>query len=410
ASVSGSTLQAANDNSPFDVSPTCSSTARQNGRDVVYAFTLSTPQDVTLEVTPAAGSLLRPALYVRRGSCTSQLLGDELVCLEQVGPARAVLTDLPAGTYFVFVDGAGGSSGAFTLSATRSAPTSPPANDGCAGAQALTFVSDVAQASGTTFGATNANSASDNAPACGTDFIARRWGRDLVYSYTLPGPHDVSVRVSPTAGSALLPLAYVRAPGQCTSGFSGGELACGAPALGTSAFVWLPNQPAGTYSLFVDSDSYDTGAFSLEVRLSAPTPPPPNDTCASPQVVTQGAAVAGSTLGATNDYALGTTPAYPIACGRAFNDGRDAVYAFTAALSGTFTATVTPTGAFDPTLLQLAGGCSAAQCVRAANLAGPGAAEAITFAATAGQPVFFVVDSASGAAPFGAGAFTFRVQ
>jgi hypothetical protein len=115
-------------------------------------------------------------------------------------------------------------------------------------------------------------------------------------------------------------------------------------------------------------------------------------------------------VGAVNDFALGSTPAYPITCGRAFNDGRDVVYVFTPATSGTFTASVTPVGTFDPALLQLNGGCSAAQCVRGADGAGPGAAEAITFSATAGQPVFFVVDSASGAAPFGAGAFTFRVQ
>jgi hypothetical protein len=410
AAASGSTLQAANDNAPFDVSPTCSSTARQNGRDVVFSFSLTAPQDVAIDVTPTAGSLLRPVLYVRRASCTSQLLADELVCLERVGPARTVLTNLPAGPYFVFVDGAGGSSGAFTLAITRSAPTTAPANDECTGALPLTFVGDVAQVSGTTFGATNSNVASDNAPACGADFIARRWGRDLAYVYTLTEARDVEVRVAPAPGSLHAPVVYVRAPGQCASGFSGSELGCGAPALGGAAFVSLPNQAPGTYPLLVDSDSYETGAFTLEVRRSSPTLPPPNDTCASPQAVTLGAAVMGSTVGAANDFALGSSPAYPIACGRAFNDGRDVAFVFTPVTTGTFTATVTPAGVFDPSLLQLSGSCSAAQCVRGADVAGPGAAEAITFSGNAGQPVYFVVDSASGAAPFGAGAFTFRVQ
>jgi hypothetical protein len=410
ASASGSTLQASNDNGPFELSPSCSQTARQNGRDVVYSFALAAPQDVTVEVTPSAGSLLRPVLYVRRASCTSQLLADELVCLERVGPARTVLTNLAAGTYFVFVDGAGGSSGAFTVAITRSAPTTPPANDECTGAQALSFVNDVARVTSTTFGATNSNGASDNAPACGADFIARRWGRDLIYSYTLGSPRDVEVRVAPAAGSLHAPVVYVRAPGQCASGFSGAELGCGAPSLGGAAFVALPNQPAGTYSLIVDSDSYETGAFSLEVRLLPATTPPPNDTCASPQSVTPGVSVMGATTGAVNDYALGTNPAYPVACGRAFNDGRDVVYTFTAPSAGTFVATVTPTGSFDPSLLQVSGSCSAAQCVRGADLGGPGAAEAITFTASAGQTTFFIVDSASSAAPFGAGAFTFRIQ
>ncbi|MDX2015320.1 MAG: hypothetical protein SFW67_34325 [Myxococcaceae bacterium] len=410
ASASGSTVQAANDSAPFEPSPTCSATARQNGRDVVYSFSLAAPQDVAIEVTPSAGSLLRPVLYVRRASCTTQLLADELVCLERVGPARAVLTNLAAGTYFVFVDGAGGSAGAFSLSVTRSAPTSPPANDECLGAQSLVFTNDLARVSATTFGATNSNGPTDNAPACGADFVARRWGRDLAYSYTLTAPRDVEVRVTPAAGSPFAPVVYVRSPGQCASGFAGSELGCGAPSLAGAAYVSLPNQAAGTYPLFVDSDSYETGPFTLEVRLSAPTGPPSNDTCSSPQALSAGAAVAGSTVGAANDYALGSTPAYPIACGRAFNDGRDVVYVFTAPTAGAFTATVTPTGAFDPALLQLNGACSAAQCVRGADLGGPGAAESITFTATAGQTVFFVVDSASAAAPFGAGAFTFRVQ
>jgi hypothetical protein len=71
---------------------------------------------------------------------------------------------------------------------------------------------------------------------------------------------------------------------------------------------------------------------------------------------------------------------------------------------------VTPQGAFDPALLQLNGSCSANQCARSADTAGPGASEAITFSAMAGQTVFFVVDSADASAPYGFGSFTFRVQ
>jgi hypothetical protein len=411
ATVNGSTLQAANDNFPFDVSPTCSPSGKQNGRDVVYSFSLAAPQDVSIEVTPTATSLLRPAIYVRRGSCNSQLLSDELVCLERVGPARTVLTNLAAGTYFLFVDGAGGSSGDFTLSVTRSAATPPPPNDDCPGAQALSFTNDVATVVGTTFGASNSNTASDNAPACGVDFIARRWGRDLVYAYTLAGAKDVEVRVTSGGGSLYAPVTYVRGAGQCALGFAGNELACGAATGTGTAVVYLPNQAAGTYPLFVDSNSYDTGTFTLQVRQLPPSLPPTNDTCSAPVSLTQGATgVTGNTTGALDTYSIGSTPRYASACGTSFMSGRDLVYAFTPSSSGTFTATVTPQGAFDPALLQLNGSCSANQCARAADTAGPGASEAITFSATAGQTVFFVVDSADASAPYGFGSFTLRVQ
>jgi hypothetical protein len=411
ATVSGSTSQAANDNFAFDVSPTCSLTGKQNGRDVVYSFSLAVTQDVSINVAPTASSLLRPAVYVRRGSCTSQLLLDELVCLERVGPVRTVLTTLSAGTYFLFVDGAGGTSGDFTLSVTRSTATVPPANDDCAGAQALSFTNQVATVVGTTFGASNSNSASDNAPACGTDFIPRRWGRDLIYSYTLTSAKDVEVRVTSGGGSLYSPVTYVRGAGQCGLGFAGNEVACGAANGPGTAVVYLPNQAAGTYPLFVDSNSYDTGPFTLQVRQLPPSLPPAHDTCAAPMLVSLGSTgVTGNTTGATDDYSLGTTPRYAVACGNSFKSGRDLVYAFTPPSTGTFTVTVTPQGVFDPALLQLNGSCSPSQCQRAADTAGPGASEAITFAGSAGQTVFFVVDSADVAAPYGFGTFTLRVQ
>lgn len=411
ASVTGSTRQAANDNNAFDVSPTCSATARQTGRDVVYSMTLAQPQDVTLTVTPLAGSTLNPVLYVRQASCTSQLFGDELVCLQKVGPVSATLTALPAGTYWVWVDGAGGTSGDFSLTATLAPPTPAPPNDGCAGAQALTFVGDTATVSGTTFGATNSNAPTDNAPACGTDFLPRRYGRDLVYTYTLTGAQDVDIRVTPTSGSPYVPAVYVRLPGQCTSGSAGSEIACLAQTQPAQARLYLPNQPAGTYPLFVDSNGYDTGGYTLTVRKLPATLPPPNDTCTAPVVVTQGAmGVTGDTTGAKDDYSISSSPNYSAACRQYFFSGRDLTYQYTASATGTATATVTPQGLFDPALLLLQPVCGAASCVRFADSGGPGVAESLTFSVTAGQTYFLVVDSWDGTQPNTFGAFTLTVQ
>ena len=409
AAVSSSTLQAANDNYAGDVSPTCSPSAKQSGRDVVYQFTLGSPQDVSIALSPSSGSSLIPALYVRRGNCMSQLLSEEVVCLNQVGGVTAQLTNLAAGTYFVFVDSSGGTSGAFDLRVTQSAPTSAPANDNCAGAQALAFVNDVATASGTTFGASNSNSPTDNAPACGTDFLPRRFGRDLVYSYTLTSARDVDVTVTPAAGSALVPTLYLRAPNQCASFSAGFELACVAESTARPLRVYLPNQAVGTYFLFVDSNSYATGAYTLDVTRRPATLPPANDTCAAPVAVVAGpTGVSGDTTTATDNYsALG----YSAACrGRGFFDARDLVYQYTATATGTVTATVSPEASFDAALLLLQPTCGAAQCVRFADGAGAGVPEAFSFAVTQGQTYFLVVDGYNREMPNTFGRFTLTVQ
>ena len=407
ATVSGSTLQAANDNYAGDVSPTCSPSAKQSGRDVVYQFTLTQPKDVSFTLSPAGGSTLIPALYVRRNNCTSQLLSDEVVCLNQVGGVTTQQTNLAAGTYFVFVDSSGGTSGAFTLRVTQSTPTPAPANDSCAGAQALSFVNNVAMASGSTFGANNSNSPTDNAPACGTDFLPRRFGRDLVYSYTLTGAQDVDVTVTPTSG-ALVPTLYVRAPNQCASFSAGFELTCVAETAVRPLRIYLPNQVAGTYFLFVDSNSYATGDFTLSVTKRTATLPPSNDTCNAPTAVLAGpTGVMGDTSVASNDYSALN---YSAACRRSFFDARDLVYQYTATATGSVTAVVSPEGSFDAALLLLQPTCGAAQCVRFSDSGGAGVPESFSFSVTQGQTYFLVVDSANREVPNAFGRFTLIVQ
>ncbi|MFZ5439119.1 MAG: hypothetical protein ACOZQL_03880 [Myxococcota bacterium] len=407
ATVSASTQQAANDNYAGDVSPTCNPSSKQSGRDVVYQFTLAQPRDVTIDVAPAMGSSLIPAVYLRKSSCTSQLLADEVVCLAAQGGVHTVLTALPAGTYFLFVDSSGGTAGAFTATVALGAPTAAPANDSCAGAQPLVFTNNVATVSGSTFGATNANSPTDNAPACGTDFIPRRFGRDLVYSYTLTAAQDVDLTVTPGAG-AFVPAVYVRAPNQCASFSAGFELACVAQTSSQPVRVYLPNQPAGTYFLFVDSNSYGTGDFSLSLTKRPATPPPSNDTCAAPAPVAHGATGVTGDTSVANDNLSALT--YSAACRRLFFDGRDLVFAYTAPATGTVTATVVPEAGFNPALLLLQGSCGAAQCVRFADAAGAGVPESFAFPVVQGETWYLVVDSANREVPNAFGRFTLTVQ
>lgn len=408
ASFSGSTFQAANDNYAGDVSPTCSPSAKQNGRDVVYSFTLTQQQDVAIDVAPAGGSTLIPAVYVRKNTCTSQLLADELVCTAAVGGVSSQLTRLDPGGYFLFVDSSGGTRGAFTGTVTLSAPTPAPANDSCNG-QALSFSGSplTAIVSGSTTAASNSNAATHNAPACGTDFFPRRFGRDLVYSYALAAGQDVDILVTPN-GSQHVPVIYVRAPNQCMSFSAGFELACVAETTSQPLRVYLPNQTAGTYFLFVDSNSLGTGDFSLRVTLRPPTTPPTNDGCGLPSAITLGpTGVQGDTSVATDSF---SALSYSTACRRLFLDARDLVYAYTASATGTVTATVNPESGFNPALLLLEPSCNPAQCVRLVDGAGVGVPESFSFPVTMGQTYYLVVDSANRELPGAFGRFTITVQ
>ncbi|MGV3624301.1 MAG: hypothetical protein ACO1OB_26010 [Archangium sp.] len=407
ATVVGSTLQAANDNSGGDVSPTCNPSAKQSGRDVVYSFTLSQPRDVRFQLTPTSGSTLIPVLYVRRGNCTSQLLSDEVTCQAAIGGVDTSLTRLAAGTYFVFVDSSASTRGGFQLTVTQSAATAAPANDSCAGAQSLQFSNDVATVTGSLVGADNSNSPTDNAPACGTDFLPRRFGRDVVYAYTLTTAHDVDVTVTPVGNTPWFPTLYVRAPNQCASFSAGFELTCVAETASRPLRIYLPNQAAGTYFLHVDSNSYERAPFTLQVARRAATPAPSNDTCTMPTTLAHGAAVQGDTKAANDNF---NSLSYPQVCRRGLLDARDVVYAYTATTTGTATAVVTPEAGFNPALLLLQNSCAAAQCVRFADAQGAGVPESFSFPVTQGATYFLVVDSVSREVPNAFGSFSIRVQ
>ncbi len=85
------------------------------GRDVVHAFTLTEPRRLEATVTPLTYGF-RPMLYLR-ASCE----GEEQACT--MAPAEnsdATLSTgvLPAGSYYLWVDGYSGTAGSYNLSAT----------------------------------------------------------------------------------------------------------------------------------------------------------------------------------------------------------------------------------------------------------------------------------------------------
>lgn len=420
ATTSGNTAFADNSNAAGDPTPSCSSTASSSGKDLVYQYTLTAAHDVTVTATPSGTSpTFQPVLYVRKpGACGSPGVADELGCSSTVSepqgaPASVALDNQQAGTYFVFVDGALDTSGPFTLDVSLAAPTIPPANDECAGAIALSFVGDIATASGDTRKATNSNAAGDQTPDCSPS--GQSTGKDLVYSYTLTAAHDVKLTATPAAANPdYEPVIYVRKPGGCADASVSNEIACdsaGSTPSGTPAAVTLLNQQPGTYFVFVDGALHTSGQFVLDAVLSAPTLPPANDTCAGAATLTVGGpAVSGDTTQAADDYSSSSAPPYSSACSNWSFSGNDLVYQFTATATGAVNAMLVPSASFDGALLLLGSTCGAASCSGYADSALAGGTETLGISVNAGATYYLAVDSYSDSQASSSGTFTLSVQ
>src|SRR5439155_156423 len=60
ATATGDNSFANNSNTAADPSPSCATSAKQFGQDLVYSYTLSQTQNVSITVTPSVGSALAP--------------------------------------------------------------------------------------------------------------------------------------------------------------------------------------------------------------------------------------------------------------------------------------------------------------------------------------------------------------
>jgi len=395
ATETGDTSVATNGNSSGDEAPTCSQSARQTGRDTVYAFHLDATRDVTARVVPTGTpTTLAPAVYLRPlASCDSGAAASQLACAatSDAVAVSARARNLAPGDHAVWVDSVGGYPGRYRLEVTQSAPTPPPANDVCAGMQTVAFDSTgQAQVSGDTGDAANSTAAGDTAPTCSQS--ARQSGQDLVYGLNPGTATAMTVVVVPTDGSALAPVLYVRAPGQCASGDPMSELACDlSGAAGVPVDATLQALPGGLLPVWVDGSGDTSGAFVLHARAGAP----PNDTCAGARTIVPGAGpIVDSTALAQNDFSGALL--LSAACSSQMTSdrfpARDLVFAFTASSAGTVHASVRPTADYDVALLRLEGSCAPASCVQAVDPGSDGDPERMSFSVTAGQTYWLVVD------------------
>jgi hypothetical protein len=222
--------------------------------DVVYSFTTTAPQDVTLRVTPLGAD----ARYVvaLRTTCTD---GATEVGCRAGNPAELIRRSLAAGTYYVIVSGdALGAGPRFLFEASFGPPTPVPPGDTCSDAVDIS--------AGGRFTGTTLACGDDYEPSCGYGVAYV----DAVYRFRLATPRDVTLALSGSSASS----AYL----ELRSGACGGGTTIRCVNSRTPS-VFNRNLPPGDYWVLVDTAAETP--FTLDATFSAPT-----SACDSAPVIT----------------------------------------------------------------------------------------------------------------------------
>jgi len=223
--------------------------------DLVYTFTTTMEQDVTISAQAVTGESLS---YAVRSACE---MADTQVRCDYGNPAAGVLHQLPAGTYFVIVEGPTFRDVDFTLDVAFGPPTPPAAGDTCGNPIVLV---DGTPAMGTFLDKQN-----DIDVSCGFRY------RDAVYEFTLTEARDVLLELD--AGS----FANASIRPTCDDGAT--QIRC---TSGNPVRQRIRNLAAGTY--YVIAESSRGGGFDLSLTTTAPTVAMAvtgNDNCSSAHVV-----------------------------------------------------------------------------------------------------------------------------
>ena len=217
----------------LDVGLSCASTSGSLLRDVVYSFTTTIPQDVTLRVAmPSAFTGDVPALALTT-SC-GEAVG-ERSCGTAEGASAITRTwrSLPAGTWYAVV-GTAASSGSLSALLSTAPATAAPSNDNCA--TPTTLVSGVAAM----FMPTSYDD--DLTVSCGSGGAP-----DATYQFTLTRRQAVDLSASPLGSFGTVRVALR------SSCAAGPDLACtSADDMTASISTTLD---AGTYFVVVEAST-----------------------------------------------------------------------------------------------------------------------------------------------------------
>jgi hypothetical protein len=265
---------------------------------------------------------------------------------------------VPAGTYFVVVDGNSNARGDFSLTATLSPPTPLPGNDTCVNPTPLVpsvsqMVDLLAATSDYTFSCVSGGTS----------------GGDVVFQFSTTQAQRVVVTATGVGSSADAVLALRGGP--CATS---ADLRCANSAGFTAPEVLIANDlPAGTYYVLLGSDGPDT-AFGISLSLEPPRPPPTNESCTAPELVTLTAGAATRTVDLTD----ATVDLTSDLCGLG-SDGGDVVYEVSIPPMQTLTVVATPTGTvLDPVLFAKTPVCTMATSEACEDTGGAGEPETIT--------------------------------
>ncbi len=245
--------------------------------DLVYSFTTTSPQDVRISLVSTTGDTM--AFEVRR-TCTDS--SSTMRC-SSAAPAGSTLHTLPAGTYYLIIEGPSFREVDYSLDVEFLPPTPVPHGDTCSDPILLT--------SGVRTLGTLSDKEDDLTTTCGFSY------RDAVYDFTIGARSDVAITVD--AGGTYMAQS-VRPT--CTD--SATQLRC---TTGTPSRARLRDLAAGTYYVIVES--YRGTGFNITLDVTPPTTTTPvsgNDNCFAPYLVpSTGGLFTGSTVGLSNDYETG---------------------------------------------------------------------------------------------------------
>jgi hypothetical protein len=234
----------------------CSVPTTESAQDVVAAITVPQGLPVDLELwATAQGSPVAIAVDSMCGQPTT-----EIACGTSGSSARVRARSVSPGTYYAVVTTQ--TPGSVELKVALLAPTPKATNVDCASAI------DVQPGASTTVQIVDP-------PSNLTSSCLANTGA-LTYAFTLTAPEDVRIYASTLVGSGV-PVIGLRDP-TCTG--SGDEIAC---ILAGGMPLYQRSLAPGRYVVTVAGSAPIDASF--EVQLSAPTTPPPDETCTAPPTV-----------------------------------------------------------------------------------------------------------------------------
>ncbi len=329
--------------------------------DLVYQIDLPTESNLTVTLSSPDNQYMywdvRPTCDATAGS----------VRCRGGAPADGTMHQLPAGTYFILIEGPSYVEADFSLSVDVGPSTPRVTGDLCATPIPLTV--------GTRYTGTMSGAEDDIVTACGYNY------RELVHSFTIPALSDVTIDVD---GG----LSYLNASLRTTCDNAGTQVRC---PTGAPISSHLRALAAGTYYLIVEGAR--GGSYTIDITATTPptvpTPATGNDSCGGPVIIPPtGGFWSGTTMGMANDYD-------PLICGTG-TPAPDVAFRLDLATRSRITAT-TEGSAFDTLLYRFMGTCRTGMEARCDDDGGSAGTSQLTETLDPGT-YFYVVDGFSSTA------------